>query len=199
MIAKSEILDSEAYDLNRSNDIEEAIHQTVEEESRLSETLRAFTIAAEDTLKQEEDRLEVKKDLRKLTDQASFISMYNELYTLFKQKEKDFSQRMQQIKNDIHQAIYDTMQDESIASRKDIQYRDIVMKKSLTEVKFIKQEEYVLSDEDHVFRKLRQMMKVIRKRFDLCDSKKYSLKRVNSNQFQYVKQVLKERASSSKN
>ena len=199
MIAKSEILDSEAYDLNRSNDIEEAIHQTVEEESRLSETLRAFTIAAEDTLKQEEDRLEVKKDLRKLTDQASFISMYNELYTLFKQKEKDFSQRMQQIKNDIHQAIYDTMQDESIASRKDIQYRDIVMKKSLTEVKFIKQEEYVLSDEDHVFRKLRQMMKVIRKRFDLCDSKKHSLKRVNSNQFQYVKQVLKERASSSKN
>jgi len=88
---------------------------------------------------------------------------------------------MQQIKNDIHQAIYDTMQDESIASRKDIQYCDIVMKKSFTEVKFIKQEEYVLSDEDHIFRKLRQMTKVIRKRFDLCDSKKYSLKKINSN------------------
>ncbi len=125
--------------------------------------------------------------------------MYNELYTLFKQKEKDFSQRMQQIKNDIHQAIYDTMQDESIASRKDIQYRDIVMKKSLTEVKFIKQEEYVLSDEDHIFRELRQMTEVIRERFDLCDSKKYSLKKINSNQFQYIKQVLKERTSSSKN
>jgi len=81
--------------------------------------------------------------------------MYNELYTLFKQKEKDFSQQMQQIKNDIHQVIYDTMQDESIASRKDIQYRDIVMKKSLTKVKFIKQEEYVLSDEDHIFREFR--------------------------------------------
>jgi len=39
MIAKSEILDSEAYDSNRSNDIEEAIHQAVEEENRLSETL----------------------------------------------------------------------------------------------------------------------------------------------------------------
>ena len=48
---------------------------------------------------------------------------------------------MQQIKNDIHQAIYDTMQDESIALRKDIQYHDIVMKKSFTKVKFIKQEE----------------------------------------------------------
>jgi len=87
---------------------------------------------------------------------------------------------MQQIKNDIHQAIYDTMQDESIASCKNIQYRDIVMKKSLTEVKFIKQEEYVLSDEDHIFRKLRQITKVIRKRFDLCDLKKYSLKKINS-------------------
>jgi len=112
--------------------------------------------------------------------------MYNELYTLFRQKEEDFSQQMQQIKNDIHQAIYDTMQDESIASRKSIQYHNIVMKKSLTEVKFIKQEEYVLLDEDHIFRELRQMTEVIRKRFDLCDSKKYSQRKVNSNRFQYV-------------
>ncbi len=199
MIAKSEIFDSEAYDSDRSNSTEEAIRQAVEEESRLSEILRAFTIATEDALKQEEDHLEVRKDLRKLTSQASFISMYNELYTLFRQKEKDFSQRMQQIRNDIHQAIYDTMQDESIASRKDIRYRDIVMKKSFTEVKFIKQEEYVLSDEDHIFRKLRQMTEVIRERFDLCDSKKYSLKKINSNRFQYIEQVLEKQASSSKN
>ncbi len=199
MIAKSKIFNSEAYNLNRSNSTEEAIHQAVEEESRLSETLRAFTITAEDAFKQEENCLEVKKDFRKFTSQASFISMYNKLYTLFKQKEKDFSQRMQQIKNDIHQAIYDTMQDESIASRKDIWYRDIVMKKSLTEVKFIKQEEYVLLDENHIFKELRQMAEVIRERFDLCDLKKYSLKKINLNQFQYIKQVLKERASSSKN
>jgi len=33
MIAKSKILDSEAYDLNRLNSIEEAIHQAVKEES----------------------------------------------------------------------------------------------------------------------------------------------------------------------
>jgi len=87
---------------------------------------------------------------------------------------------MQQIKNDIHQVIYDTMQDESIASRKDIQYCDIVMKKSLTEVKFIKQEEYVLLDENHIFRELRQMTEVIKERFDLCNLKKYSLKKINS-------------------
>ncbi len=125
--------------------------------------------------------------------------MYNKLYTFFKQKEKDFSQWMQQIKNDIHQVIYDIMQDESIALRKDIQYHDIVMKKSFTEVKFIKQEKYVLFDENHIFRKLKQMIKVIRKRFNLCDSKKYSFKKINSNQFQYIKQVLKEKAFSSKN
>ncbi len=199
MIAKSEIFDSEAYDWNRLNSTEEAIHQAVEKENRLSEILRAFTIAAENALKQEENRLEVKKDLRKLTNQTSFISMYDELYTLFRQKEEDFSQRMQQIKNDIHQAIYDTMQDESIASRKSIRYHDIVMKKSLTEVKFIKQEEYVLLDEDHIFRELRQMTEVIRKRFDLCDSKKYSRKKIDSNRFQYIEQVLEKWASSSKN
>jgi len=55
------------------------------------------------------------------------------------------------------------------------------MKKSLTKVKFIKQEEYVLSDENHIFREFRQMTKVIRKRFDLYDLKKYSLKKINSN------------------
>ncbi len=120
--------------------------------------------------------------------------MYNELYTLFKQKEKDFSQQIQQIKNDIHQAIYDTMQDESIALCKNIQYCDIIMKKSLTEVKFIKQEEYVLLDENYIFREFRQMIEIIRERFNLYDSKKYSLKKINSNWFQYIKQVLKEKS-----
>ncbi len=181
MIAKSEILDSEEYDSNRLNSTEEVIHQAVEKENQLSETLQAFTIAAEDTLKQEEDYLEVKKDLRKLTNQTSFISMYNELYLLFRQKEKDFSQRMQQIKNEIHQVIYDKVQDESIAVHKSIWYRDIIMKKLLTEVKFIKQEEYVLFDKDHIFRELKQITEVIRERFDLCNSQKYSQKKINSN------------------
>ncbi len=155
MIMKSKILNSEEYDLNRLNSTEEAIHQAVEKENWLSKTLQAFTIAAEDALKEEEDYFEVKKDLRKFTNQANFISMYNKLYILFKQKEKDFSQRMQQIKNEIHQVIYDVIQDESIALHKNIQYHDIVMKKSFTEVKFIKQEEYVLFGEDHIFKELK--------------------------------------------
>ncbi len=101
--------------------------------------------------------------------------------------------------NDIHQVIYDTMQNESIALHKDIQYHDIVMKKLFTEVKFIKQEEYVLLNENYIFKELKQMIKIIREKFDLCDLKKYSLKKINSNQFQYIKQVLKERAFNSKN
>ncbi len=104
---KSKILNSEKYDLNKLNSTEKAIHQAVEKENQLSEILWAFIIATEDAFKQEEDHLEVKKDFRKLTNQVSFISMYNELYTLFKQKEKDFLQCMQQIKNKIHQVIYD--------------------------------------------------------------------------------------------
>ena len=125
--------------------------------------------------------------------------MYNELYTFFKQKEKDFLQRMQQIKNEIHQAIYDVVQDELITLHKNIQYHDIIMKKSFTEVKFIKQKEYVLFNENHIFKELKQMMKVIRERFDLCDLKKYSQRKINSNWFQYIKQVLEEWAFSSKN
>ncbi len=73
------------------------------------------------------------------------------------------------------------------------------MKKSFTEVKFIKQEEYVLFNEDHIFRELRQMTKVIRERFDLCDSKKYSRKKIDSNRFQYIEQVLEKWAFSLKN
>ena len=82
---------------------------------------------------------------------------------------------------------------------KNIQYHDIVMKKLLTEAKFIKQEKYVLLDENHIFRELRQMTEVIRRKFDLCNSKKYSQKKINSNQFQYIKQVLEKQAFSSKN
>ncbi len=73
------------------------------------------------------------------------------------------------------------------------------MKKLLIKVKFIKQEEYVLFDENHIFKKFKQMIKVIKERFNLCDLKKYLLKKINSNQFQYIKQVLKEKTFSSKN
>jgi len=55
------------------------------------------------------------------------------------------------------------------------------MKKSFTEVKFIKQEKYVLLDENYIFRELKQMIEVIKKKFNLCNSKKYLQKKINSN------------------
>ena len=66
------------------------------------------------------------------------------------------------------------------------------MKWLFTELRFIKQEEYVLSDEEHIFRKLRVMIKNVRKKFDMCDSKKYSHKKVDLDRFQYIEQVLQE-------
>ncbi len=73
------------------------------------------------------------------------------------------------------------MQDELITSHKDIWYCDIIMKKLFTEVKFIKQEKYVLLDENHIFKELKQMTKVIKERFNLCNSKKYLQKKIDSN------------------
>ena len=64
------------------------------------------------------------------------------------------------------------------------------MKWSFTELRFIKQEEYVLLNEKHILRKLRVMIKNVREKFDMCDSKKYSHKKVDSDRFQYIKQVL---------
>ena len=115
------------------------------------------------------------------------------MYDLFCQKKKDFSQRMQQIKDSIHKTIYKSESKESVLQRQSqsINYRDIIMKWSLTSFKFIKQERYVLSDEDHIFRKLKKIIKVIRERFDKCDSKKYSHKKINSKDFQYIDQIRK--------
>ena len=71
-------------------------------------------------------------------------------------------------------------QNESIASRKDIDYHMIIMKNSFTESKFIKQEKYMTLDEKHIFQELQQMIQVIRERFNKCNSKKYLQKKVDS-------------------
>ena len=58
----------------------------------------------------------------------------------------------------------------------------------------------MLSDEEHIFKKLRVMIENVRKKFNMCDLKKYSHKKVDSDRFQYIKQVLqKEEAFSLKN
>ena len=109
---------------------------------------------------------------------------------------------MQQIKDNIHKIIYELKLKESVLQRQSqlINYRDIVIKRSSTNFKFIKQEKYVLSDKSHIFRELRKIIKVIRKRFDKCDLKKYLHKKINLKDFQYINQIQKQDESfSSKN
>ena len=109
---------------------------------------------------------------------------------------------MQQIKNNIYQTIYESESKESVLRRQKqlINYRNIVMKWSSTNFKFIKQEEYVLFNEDHILRELRKIIEAIREKFDKCDFKKYSHQEVNSEDFQYIEQVRKQEESfSSKN
>ncbi len=54
--------------------------------------------------------------------------MYNEIYNLFIQKEKDFSQQIQQIKDNIYQVIYKTTNNKPVALCRDISYCNIVIK-----------------------------------------------------------------------
>ena len=122
------------------------------------------------------------------------MSMYSEMYDLFRQKKKDFSQRMQQIKDSIHKIIYESKSKKSVLQRQSqsINYRNIIIKWSLTNFKFIKQREYVLSDEDYILKELRKMIEAIKERFNKCDSKKYSHKKINLEDFQYIDQVRKQ-------
>ena len=70
----------------------------------------------------------------------------------------------------------------------------------MTNFKFIKQENYVLSNEDYILKELRKMIKTIKERFNKCDFKKYSHKEINLKDFQYIEQVRKQDESfSSKN
>ena len=74
------------------------------------------------------------------------------------------------------------------------------MKWSLTKLRFIKQEDYMLLNEEHILKKLRMMIENVRKEFDMYDLKKYSHKKVDLSRFQYIKQVLqKEEAFNLKN
>ena len=58
----------------------------------------------------------------------------------------------------------------------------------------------MLFDEDYIFRKLKQKIKRLRKKFDFKDSVKYSTQKIDLNEFFYIKKVLQqEKSFSSKN
>ena len=52
---------------------------------------------------------EIKENINKI----SFHFMYSKIYQLFQQKKADFSRRMQEIKDEIHQIIYESTEENS--------------------------------------------------------------------------------------
>ena len=48
----------------------------------------------------------------------------------------------------------------------------------------------MLLNEKHILKELRVMIENVKKKFDMCDFKKYSHKKVDLNRFQYIEQVL---------
>ncbi len=48
-------------------------------------------------------------------------------------------------------------------------------------------------NEKHILKELRQMIKVIKDKFNICNLKKYSHKKVDLDQFQYIEKVLKKK------
>ena len=71
-----------------------------------------------------------------------------------------------------------------------INYHDILIKCSLKNAKFTTKNDYVLFDDEHINRNLRQCVKALRKRFDKRDFKKNVRQAVDFKQFRYIKQVL---------
>ena len=142
-------------------------------------------------------------EITKNINRASFQFMYSEIYQLFLQKEADFSRRMQEIKDEIHQIIYESMKENSSdfrQSHKIINYHRIITEWSLTSSKFITTEGYVLPDEKYIFRKLKQKVERLRKEFGFRDLVRYSTQKVNLDKFSYIEKVLQQRENfSSKN
>ena len=81
-----------------------------------------------------------------------------------------------------------------------INYHDILMKCSLKSAKFTTKDDYVLLDDEHINRNLRQCVKTLKKRFNKKNFKKNIRQAVDFKQFRYIKQVLqKDEAFSLKN
>ena len=202
---ESFIIISKASDSEEKKDqdsTKDLILEAIQQCNRLSENVKTFKEAVHKGLSTELNDSKIKEKSRQIINRISFLKVYNELYDLFSQKEEDFSKRMQQIKNGIHQTIYKFMMKESVLHRKNqpIVYRDIVKKTVSIESKFIKQEEYVLPDEDHILRKLKKRLENVRNAYAHRDPEKFTMLKVNSENFQYIEQVLrKDESFSSKN
>ena len=107
MIIKLRTLNSKKFNSSKLKKLKNAMNDAILKISKLKSTMKKFIRMIKHTLRQKNDNLNIKKGIKEIISRASFISMYNKMYDFFMQKEKDFSQRMQQIKNNIYKAIYD--------------------------------------------------------------------------------------------
>ena len=81
-----------------------------------------------------------------------------------------------------------------------INYHRIITEWSFTSSKFITTKEYVLSDEGHISRELRQKIERLREEFGLRDPVRYPTQKVDLKKFSYIEKVLQQgEGSSSKN
>ena len=62
-----------------------------------------------ENIKKKTKKVLIDTEIKKNINRVSFQFMYSEIYQLFLQKKADFSRRMQEIKNEIHQIIYESV------------------------------------------------------------------------------------------
>ena len=94
-----------------------ALNRAIFEVNYLKDTIQEFVKATEYKLCSKSSSSDIKEEIQQIIKQASFVSMYSKIYDLFRQKKKDFSQRMQQIKDSIHKIIYKSELKESVLRR----------------------------------------------------------------------------------
>ena len=97
--------------------IENVLNKAILEVNYLKDTIQKFVKATEYKLRSESSSSDIREEIQQIIKQASFVNMYSEIYDLFRQKKKDFSQKMQQIKNSIHKIIYELKSKESVLQR----------------------------------------------------------------------------------
>ena len=78
----------------------------------------SFTMMSDSkNIKKKTKKALIDAEIKENINRISFQFMYSEIYQLFLQKKADFSRRMQEIKNEIHQIIYGLMNENSLKLR----------------------------------------------------------------------------------
>ena len=75
---------------NDRNSTVDALNKTIFKVNHLKETIQKFVEAAKYELRSKSFISDINKEISRIIKQASFVSIYSEMYDLFRQKEKHF-------------------------------------------------------------------------------------------------------------